>query len=179
MSRSGGGWMRRMDARTRTLLEAVAFGDGDDLRPADRLRAAELLESADGDDQVARIAEILRGMTESDLQIEVDELAAAHVLDAWRCPDRWPAISQALRRVVWEARDSRESPEAQDAVSSGGDGAGVVASPGPSPPTSGPPRPVSRLVERGPDPADGPPLPSGIDSEHEIDVGWRPFGDGA
>lgn len=35
-----------MDAKARALLEEIAYGDGDDVRPADRLRAVELIAIA-------------------------------------------------------------------------------------------------------------------------------------
>ena len=101
-----------MDARTRTLLEELAFGSGDDVRPADRLRAAEILATTDGiDSRVAAMARVLEGMSDEDLRRDVDELAATHVMDAWHEPDRWPAITSALQRIVREAGDSRESPK--------------------------------------------------------------------
>lgn len=48
-----------MDARMRALLEELAFGDGDDVRPADRLRAAEVLAAADGDDSRVALVPLL------------------------------------------------------------------------------------------------------------------------
>jgi len=59
---------RRLDEvddgrRTRALLEELAFGDRDDVRAADRLRAAEMLEAAgkDYDERAVDIARILDG----------------------------------------------------------------------------------------------------------------------
>src|SRR5690348_8741880 len=105
-----------MDARTRTLLEAIAFGDGNDLRPADRLRAVELLEAADdqSDLRAVEIARVLDGMSEAEIWADVDQMAAAHVVEAWRDGDRWPAISQALRQILGKAKDSPESRTSQD-----------------------------------------------------------------
>ena len=53
-------------------------------------------------------------MGEAKLWADVDQMASAHVLEAWRDPDRWPAISQALRQILRETGDSRESPTRPD-----------------------------------------------------------------
>lgn len=158
-----------MDARARTLLEAIAFGDGDDVRPADRLRAVELLGAAgnDYDQRVVDVARIFDGMNEADMRADVDQMAAAHVLEAWRDPDQWPAISQALRRILREARDSRESPRAPD-HRPGVDG-GDVATDTRAQPLKEAPQPVWSGVMRNPG------EPAGVDPAAGFEVGWRRY----
>lgn len=160
-----------MDARTRTLLEAIAFGDGNDLRPADRLRAAELLEVADDhhDARAVAIARVFEGTSEADLRADVDEMAAAHVLDAWHHPDQWPAVSVALRRILWEAGDSPEARTSQDRSSVVADRSDTATNRDREAPAPQAPELLCHGVTRHPG------EPVGVDPASGFDVGWRPY----
>jgi hypothetical protein len=42
-------------------------------------------------------------MSDAEIWADVDQIAAAHVLDAWRDGERWPAIGQALQQIMRES----------------------------------------------------------------------------
>jgi len=160
-----------MDARGRALLEELAFGDGDEVRPGDRLRAVELLEAADdGHDQGGvDIARILDGMSEAELWADVDQMAAAHVLEAWQDPDRWPAISQALRQISGRAKDSRESRPWPDRSSTALRAPQAMAQVNRATTEGQPFEPFSGHVTRSADEL------TGVDPASGHEVGWRRF----
>jgi len=90
-----------MNDDRRAALEAIAYGDDSDVRPGDRLRALELLESVPGEQRP--IAEYVQGVSGEALDPELDALLAGTVEAALADPDRdtgYPHLVAAFRRAV-------------------------------------------------------------------------------
>ena len=95
----------------RALLEAVAFGRDPDLKPADRLRALEMLRELEPEPDLddAFRAELARlDGRELDLQLDA-YCGAAIVRSALAGEGRWPTMEAVLRRAIDDrARDLAE-----------------------------------------------------------------------
>jgi hypothetical protein len=91
-------------ADERALLEAVAFGRDPDLKPADRLRALEMLRELgpEPDLEDAFRAELAR-LDGRELDLQLDAYCGAEIVrSALAGEGRWPTMEAALRRAIEE-----------------------------------------------------------------------------
>jgi hypothetical protein len=89
-------------------LEAIAYGRDRDVKPADRLKAAELLAAQGASPGVAELVAEVLDWTPEELAIESDQMAAASLAELLSLPagerrDRFPVLAVAVETYV-EAR---------------------------------------------------------------------------
>jgi hypothetical protein len=96
----------------RATLEAIAFGDDPGVRPADRIRALELMSEATASEgALAATAAEVAALEDDLLAAELDALAAGDVLtllrdedERARRPATWAAIETAVRVLAGQLR---------------------------------------------------------------------------
>ena len=87
----------------RAVLEAIAFGDDPGIRPADRLRALELLADGERVEEVPFLREVMA--------IPADELDALLARDVLGNEGRYPPLTAAVRaEVERRARELAQAP---------------------------------------------------------------------